>query len=238
MRGGRRSFLGVAAVLAGALSWAAAAAELTGTEFVGPESCKACHPDAYAAWRQSKHARALESLSDAQRKDVRCLSCHAPNLQDRRVESISCETCHGGGQYYAAQYVMKDPELVRLVGLLDPSEKGCRSCHDASSPSLRPFDFVEKLKLIDHWTVERQRREQPRTAAAGQVDAPAPAAAPPPANQPREGQAPAVTEGTPAPPVTTGTPPATVTKPAATTTKPATKPAAKPVKKKKPPKKK
>ncbi|HZN95479.1 MAG TPA: multiheme c-type cytochrome [Myxococcales bacterium] len=234
MRGGRRSFLGVAAVLAGALAWAAAGAELTGTEFVGPESCKACHPDAYAAWRQSKHARALESLSDAQRKDVRCLSCHAPNLQDRRVESISCETCHGGGQYYAAQYVMKDPELVRLVGLLDPSEKGCRSCHDASSPSLRPFDFVEKLKLIDHWTVERQRREQGRTAAAGQVEAPV--AAPPPANQPREGQAPAVTEGTP--PATAGTPPAAVTKPAATTTKPATKPAAKPVKKKKPPKKK
>src|SRR5262249_39589954 len=44
MRGGRRSFLWVA-VLMGALAWAAGAAELAGTEFVGPESCKACHPD-------------------------------------------------------------------------------------------------------------------------------------------------------------------------------------------------
>jgi formate-dependent nitrite reductase cytochrome c552 subunit len=147
------------------LSTAALAAELTGTEFVGPESCKSCHPDAYAAWRLSKHARAMESLSEQQQKDARCLSCHAPNLKDRRVESVSCETCHGGGQYYAATYVMKDPELVRLVGLLDPSEKGCRSCHDASSPSLRPFHFVDKLKLIDHWTVERQKREQARAAA-------------------------------------------------------------------------
>ncbi|HYV44397.1 MAG TPA: multiheme c-type cytochrome, partial [Myxococcaceae bacterium] len=95
-------------MLAGAVS----AAELTGTEFVGPESCKACHPDAYAAWRQSKHARAIESLSETQRRDARCLSCHSPNLEDRRVESISCETCHGGGQYYAAGYVMKDQELV------------------------------------------------------------------------------------------------------------------------------
>lgn len=152
------------------LSSAALAAELTGTEFVGPESCQACHPDAYAAWRASKHSRAIESLSEQQRKDARCLSCHAPNLKDRQVESISCETCHGGGQYYAARYVMKDPELVRLVGLVDPSEKGCRSCHDASSPSLRPFEFVAKLKLIDHWTVERQKREQARAAA----EAPAP----------------------------------------------------------------
>jgi hypothetical protein len=212
--------LGVA-VLAFAAAWMAGAAELTGTEFVGPESCKACHPDAYAAWRQSKHARAIESLSEPQRRDARCLSCHAPNLQDRRVESISCETCHGGGQYYAAAYVMKDQELVRMVGLLDPSEKGCRSCHDASSPSLKPFDFVEKLKLIDHWTVERQRREQGKTASAAGVEAPAPVAAPPPQNPPLEGQGPAVTE-TEKPPATT---PAATTKPA------------KPVVKKKPVKK-
>jgi formate-dependent nitrite reductase cytochrome c552 subunit len=156
------------------LSAAALAAELTSTEFVGPESCQACHPDAYAAWRASKHARAIESLSEQQRQDARCLSCHAPNLKDRRVESISCETCHGGGQYYAARYVMKDPELVRMVGLVDPSEKGCRSCHDASSPSLRPFEFVDKLKLIDHWTVERQKREQAKTAAEAPAKPPDP----------------------------------------------------------------
>lgn len=199
MRGGRRSFYGVALVLAGALASSGVAAELAGAEFVGPESCKACHPDAFAAWRQSKHARSIESLSEAQQKDARCLSCHAPNLQDRRVESISCETCHGGGQYYAAQYVMKDPELVRLVGLVDPSEKSCRSCHDASSPSLKPFDFVEKLKLIDHWTVERQRRE--RRADASTVEAPAPVAKPAQVvSPPGEGQAPAVTDSTPAPP--------------------------------------
>jgi len=228
MRGGRRSCLGVAALLAGALASAAFPTELTGTEFVGPESCKACHPDAYAAWRQSKHARAIESLSETQRRDARCLSCHSPNLEDRRVESISCETCHGGGQYYASGYVMKDQELVRLVGLLDPSEKGCRSCHDASSPSLKPFDFVEKLKLIDHWTTERQRREQGKVAG---VDAPAPVAAPS-QNPPQEGQAPAA-DDTATPPEDDGTPPATTTtaKPATTATKPPAKPA-KPVKKK------
>lgn len=136
------------------------------SDFVGPESCKACHPEAYVAWRQSKHSRAFESLTPPQQRDARCLSCHAPDQRVRSVLSVSCESCHGGGRYYASDYVMKDEELVRLVGLLDPSEKDCKSCHDASSPSLRPFDFVEKLKLIDHWTAERERRAKAKAEAA------------------------------------------------------------------------
>jgi hypothetical protein len=129
-------------------------------DFLGPESCKACHPDAYTSWKASKHARARDSLSPQQQKDSRCLSCHSPNETEAQVQNITCETCHGGGQYYTPVYVMKDPELARLVGLQDPSEKSCRTCHDASSPSLKPFDFVEKLKLIDHWTIERQKRAE------------------------------------------------------------------------------
>lgn len=145
---------------------AQAAEPVINPDFVGPESCKACHPAAYAAWRQSKHARALDSLSAAQQQDARCLSCHAPNTRERGVAHVTCETCHGGGQHYAAAFVMKDTELSRMVGLVDPSERACRSCHDASSPSLRPFDFVEKLKLIDHWSVERKQRAEAAKAAA------------------------------------------------------------------------
>ena len=129
-------------------------------DFTGPESCQACHPQAYEAWKQSKHARARDSLSPQQQKDARCLSCHAPDQAEQTVSNVSCETCHGGGQFYVASYVMKDAELARLVGLQDASEKSCRNCHDASSPSLRPFDFVEKLKLIDHWSAERSKRSQ------------------------------------------------------------------------------
>jgi Cytochrome c554 and c-prime len=127
-------------------------------DFVGPESCKGCHPEAYDAWMQSKHARATDSLTPQQKADARCLSCHAPNQADQQVAQVTCETCHGGGQYYSPSYVMKDAELSRLVGLVDPSEKSCRSCHDASSPSLKPFNFVESLKAIDHWSAERARR--------------------------------------------------------------------------------
>ncbi|NOJ55596.1 hypothetical protein HK404_23580 [Myxococcus xanthus] len=136
----------------------AAAGAAGGADFVGPDSCKGCHPEAYDAWMQSKHARAESSLTDQQKKDGRCLSCHSPEQVTQATVNVTCETCHGGGQYYSPEYVMKDSELARLVGLVDPSEKQCRSCHDASSPSLRPFDFKESLKAIDHWSAERARR--------------------------------------------------------------------------------
>lgn len=137
--------------------WAASA---WAYDFLGAESCEACHQEAWAAWQTSAHARARDVLSAQQQKDARCLSCHSPNEVDARVPQVSCETCHGGGQYYSARYVMKDPELARLTGLVDATEKSCRACHDASSPSLRPFDFKEKLKAIDHWSAERKKREQ------------------------------------------------------------------------------
>lgn len=153
-------------LLGGMLCLATAA---TAADFLGPESCKACHPDAYTAWKASKHARARDSLSTQQQQDSRCLSCHSPDEGAAQVQNVTCESCHGAGQYYTPSYVMKDPELARLVGLVDPSEKACRTCHDASSPSLKPFAFVEKLKLIDHWTIEREKR----SAQAPQKQAPA-----------------------------------------------------------------
>lgn len=151
-----------------AFSGAAVAAD-----FVGPESCKGCHPAAYEAWQQSKHARAMDSLSDAQKKDARCLTCHAPDQAQQGMAHVTCETCHGGGQYYSSSYVMKDSELARLVGLVDPSEKQCRTCHDASSPSLRPFDFKESLKAIDHWSAGRTGKSARAEAAPQQQSAPA-----------------------------------------------------------------
>jgi hypothetical protein len=168
MRTGSLRPVWVAVLPAALLSAVAVAAD-----FLGPESCKACHPEAYTAWSASKHARSVESLTREQQRDARCTTCHSPNLAEQRVNAVSCETCHGGGQYYAPAYVMKDPELARLVGLLDPGERSCRSCHDPGSPSLRPFDFVEKLKAMDHWTSARTRR-----TAASSGDVP-PARAPP-----------------------------------------------------------
>jgi hypothetical protein len=135
-------------------------------DFLGAESCQACHADAYASWRASAHARAKDVLSPTQQKDARCLSCHSPNDVDQKQAGVTCETCHGGGQYYSPKYVMKDAELARLAGLVDPTEKACKACHDASSPSINPFDFATQLKAMDHWSTERAKKKAPTGAVA------------------------------------------------------------------------
>jgi hypothetical protein len=130
-----------------------------GAEFIGSESCKVCHPAAYEAWQDSQHSRAAGALSPRQQKDGRCLSCHSPE-QAKGNADVSCESCHGGGQYYAPKYVMKDAELSRAVGMIDPSEKMCLKCHDVNAPSMVPFKFADKLKLIDHWSAERAAKKE------------------------------------------------------------------------------
>ena len=120
-----------------------------GADLIGAETCKACHPAAYEAWKEGPHARALSSLDEVQRKDRRCTVCHAPDA-DKGVSGVTCETCHGGGRVYAQAYVMRDRELARAVGLVDPGEKSCLACHTESAPGLTRFDYARKLPLIEH----------------------------------------------------------------------------------------
>lgn len=144
----------LAAAAAPALAAGADADRTGGNSKVGPETCKACHPAAYEVWRVGPHARSLDGLPAQSRKDPRCLSCHAPDA-DEGLVAISCESCHGPGRIYSAPYVMRDPELARAVGLVDPGEKSCLACHGESAPSLVRFEYAKKLPLIDHWTRER-----------------------------------------------------------------------------------
>jgi hypothetical protein len=117
---------------------------------VGAETCKACHAAAYDAWRASPHARARETLPERSRNDKRCLSCHAPDVEDG-LAGVSCEACHGAGRLYAARYVMRDAELARAVGLVEVGERTCAGCHTESTPSLVRFEYGRKLPLIKHW---------------------------------------------------------------------------------------
>ncbi|MFN7131748.1 MAG: cytochrome c family protein [Myxococcales bacterium] len=143
----------------------AATSSALAADFIGPESCRTCHPAAYEQWKKTPHARAMDALTPQQKRDPRCVSCHSPD-ESRGVSGVSCESCHGGGQYYYPSYVMKDPELARAVGLVDPSQKMCVKCHDANAPSLKPFDFAARLKAIDHWTVEREAKKAAAPAPA------------------------------------------------------------------------
>jgi hypothetical protein len=110
-------------------------------DYVGAESCRSCHQAQYDAWAKGPHARAMESLSEHERKDARCQQCHTmvPQDPDPALAGIQCETCHGPGK----------AQLYFAV----PDEKTCARCHTESSPSLTPFVYSEKLERIRHWPV-------------------------------------------------------------------------------------
>ena len=131
------------------------------SDLVGPVSCRTCHAEAYRIWSQSPHARAAQELAPDQRKTPLCLQCHSRDegrSTHADVSGVSCETCHGGGRYYQVAVVMRDKELSRLFGLVDPTQQSCLVCHGGASPSVKPFDVKEAMQRIDHWTADRAAR--------------------------------------------------------------------------------
>ena len=132
------------------------------SDLVGPTACRTCHAEAYRIWAAGPHARAASALTAEQRQTPLCLQCHSRDEQragQADVQGVSCETCHGGGRYYQPAVVMRDKELARLFGLVDPNAQSCLACHGGQSPSLRPFDVKEAMQRIDHWTAERNARK-------------------------------------------------------------------------------
>jgi hypothetical protein len=127
--------------------------------FIGAETCKACHPLAYQAWKDGPHAASARAVPQERRGDARCATCHDPDA-DKGGSGVSCETCHGGGGVYAHAYVMRDRELARAVGLLArPGERTCLACHTESAPALGRFDYGRKLRVIEHGG-DRQARSR------------------------------------------------------------------------------
>lgn len=110
--------------------------------FIGAALCTACHPEATAVWKQTKHPLAYESLVNAGRQyHLDCVACHVGLWQQPggvcRVDQTSghqgveCESCHGPGARHLASPVKGTiPRGTREV---------CVTCHDReNSPH---FDF-------------------------------------------------------------------------------------------------
>lgn len=131
-------------------------------DFVGAESCRACHQEAYDVWSKGPHAKAFDGLRDVERRDQRCIQCHTmvPDDPDPALGGVQCETCHGPGRYYAKDYVMRDEELRSKLLFEVPDEKTCARCHSDNTPRLAPFSYQEGRERIRHW------RDKPPTPAA------------------------------------------------------------------------
>ncbi len=137
-----------------------------GSAFVGAETCKTCHPNPFAKWATTKHARAFEDIvhdpkgerSDHQ-FDAECVSCHTTGfeynsgwrsaLETAYLKGNQCENCHGPGSKHAEDPDNKDylKFLARSAADLDKN-RFCVRCHDEdNSPK---FDFTTYWGQILH----------------------------------------------------------------------------------------
>ncbi|PLX38908.1 MAG: hypothetical protein C0608_11535 [Deltaproteobacteria bacterium] len=108
----------------------------------GAMSCRRCHTDAYRSWIRTGHSRASLNLSNEQKRDPNCLSCHATKLsfiKGGAIENlVGCEACHGKGSKHNAA----DGNIKRKV-----AEVVCASCHKGYHEN-SSFDFDKDYEAI------------------------------------------------------------------------------------------
>ena len=133
--------------------------------YIGAERCRSCHEFEYQVWARGPHQRSHLALTAEQQADPKCNTCHTMAAEGAaegvpNATGIECERCHGPGKYYHPRYVMKDRELARAVGLIDPTPAHCQQCHTEGAPSIRPFSYEELWTRIDHGKSAREAWER------------------------------------------------------------------------------
>jgi len=130
----------------------------------------------YPKWLESKHAKAYATLATPEakalgtkagvedpQKDAKCLKCHVTGYAAAAAlhgpkydptEGVGCESCHGAGGDYIKKATMEGVTSGTIkatsVGLIIPDQKTCEGCHNAESPSFKPFDFEKMKAKIAH----------------------------------------------------------------------------------------
>ncbi|MBW2279725.1 MAG: hypothetical protein JRG82_03195 [Deltaproteobacteria bacterium] len=130
--------------------------------YVGNKKCGTCHKkddigNQIAAWKDSGHAKAWETLATDQAKEwaaeralgdpqqeADCVKCHetAHGVPDERVSrkfdrqgGVQCEACHGAGKDYRKKKIMVDRDEAVSRGLVLQNEEVCLTCHNDESPA-------------------------------------------------------------------------------------------------------
>ncbi len=148
--------------------------------YIGSGKCRECHGDKslgnqYAVWLASGHSRALQVLGQDKglkiakktgivdpMKSSKCLRCHTTGRDrgdNRIMEGVGCEACHGPASEYHKPSVHVDfsyrengyrraiaSGMYNIIGddRLKSRERLCTGCHDEERPCY-PERKEEKL---------------------------------------------------------------------------------------------
>jgi hypothetical protein len=117
---------------------------------VGSQVCIACHQEAGAVWRGTKHPKAYEALvARGKQLHLDCVGCHVTGWRQPQGvcridetagrEEVGCEACHGPGSAHGAKPVKGT--IARAA-----RRETCVGCHDLeNSPH---FDFESWLPKV------------------------------------------------------------------------------------------
>ncbi len=152
-----------------------------GATYVGAEGCKSCHPNTFARWASTDHAKAYEVLinnpKDSRRRreyDAECISCHTTGFTYNSgwvsaeatpyLKGNQCENCHGPASKHIADPDSKDARKS-LARTAEQANQGglCHDCHDDdNSPK---FDFTSYYGKIIHKGMDKY--DDPRSHKKG-----------------------------------------------------------------------
>jgi hypothetical protein len=92
--------------------------------YIGSDSCKGCHGDAYTKWEKTPHRHAYQTLVDAKNPalnqfDPECIVCHTVGFGRKtgyrdeattpKLINVGCESCHGpGSEHRAAEQLLTE----------------------------------------------------------------------------------------------------------------------------------
>jgi hypothetical protein len=118
-------------------------------QYVGSETCGACHAAQYQQWLTTQHAHAFATLQRVQKDATpECVQCHVVgysrpagyvNAQmSPKLQNVGCEACHG----YGTRHEM----LAKTGGKV--SEAVCMSCHKAANDP--GWNYAAKLPRVSH----------------------------------------------------------------------------------------
>lgn len=123
------------------------------SDYVGADACKDCHGQVFAAWSRTKHAKALDKLTTANRASGKCIGCHVTGSAEAILAegdkpthpNVQCEACHGPGRKHIEAANAGDVSNGRTTKV---EEITCTRCHNETSPHYKPFYYQAMVGLV------------------------------------------------------------------------------------------
>ncbi len=150
--------------------------KFTGAKFCGACHKAKDKGETYTIWEKSKHSKAFETLKTKEADEIakkkglskpaaespECLKCHvtgggaATNVEAgfKKEEGVTCEACHGAASAYKMVHNKPNSlDKAKAAGLVlsdNTDPKPCEKCHNAESPTHKPFKMAEMWAQIEH----------------------------------------------------------------------------------------